>query len=245
MAALASRGLKGKILLMEKFSEAKADALQLLGAEVIRVPNHLNDQVRARELAELEGAYHFGQFYNILNPQIHETTTAEEIWAQCGGKIDAVVAGCGTGGTLMGLSRSLKKKNPKLKVVGVSPVGAKLLPQDDVGCWEIEGIGTPYSPPLCDLDLVDEWVRVNDKESFQTAHRMMVENSILCGSSAGANMAGALRSRIVTGLSREDRCVVILPDSSKNYPNTLSNYEWMKQKGYLYTPSRKGNDRQS
>lgn len=234
MAALASRGLKGKILLMEKFSGAKANMLRLLGAEVVRVPNHKNDQDAARELAEREGAFHFGQFHNILNPKIHEATTAEEIWAQCDGRIDVVVAGCGTGGTLMGLSRNLKRKHPMLKVVGVSPAGAKLFSSDEVGCWEIEGIGTPYSPPLCDTDLVDEWVRVSDKEAFQTAHRLMVEHSVFCGSSAGANMAGALRSTTVSKLTRNHRCVVILPDSSRNYPDTLSDYEWMRRKGYLY-----------
>lgn len=237
MAALASRGLKGKILLMEKFSDAKANTLRLLGAEVVRVPNHENDQDAARALAKSEGAFHFGQFHNMFNPMIHETTTAEEIWAQCGGQIDVVVAGCGTGGTLMGLSRNLKKKNPELKVVGISPAGAKLLPHDEVGCWEIEGIGTPYCPPLCDVDLVDEWVRVTDKEAFQTAHRLMVDHSMFCGSSAGANMAGALRSTTVSNLTQGNRCVVILPDSSRNYPNTLSDYEWMKGKGYLYAPS--------
>ncbi len=234
MAALASRGLKGKILLMEKFSDAKANTLKLLGAEVIRVPNGENDQVAARAMAEREGAYHFGQFHNLLNPWIHETTTANELWEQCGGHIDVLVAGCGTGGTLMGLSRNLKKRNSGLKVVGVSPAGAKLLPEDEIGCWEIEGIGTPYAPPLCDVDLVDEWVRVQDKEAFQTAHRLMVKNSIFCGSSAGANMAGALRSEIVSGLTAAQRCVVILPDSSRNYPNTLSDYGWMQRKGYLY-----------
>lgn len=236
MAALASRGLKGKILLMEKFSDAKANALKLLGAEVIRVPNYENDQDVAKAMAEAEGAFHFGQFHNGLNPKIHETGTAEEIWQQCHGHVDVIVAGCGTGGTLMGLAKNLKNKNPNLKMVGVLPKGAKLLPDDEIGSWEIEGIGTPYSPPLCEVELIDEWIRVTDIEAFQMAHRMMVEFSVFCGSSAGANMAGALRSSIVADLDNDGRCLVILPDSSKNYPNTLSDYQWMREKGFLYQP---------
>jgi cysteine synthase/SAM-dependent methyltransferase len=239
MAAVSSRGLKGKVLLAEKFSEAKANTLKLLGAQVVRVPNHINDQLEARAMAEREGAFHFGQFYNALNPEIHARTTAEEIWAQCQGRIDAVVAGCGTGGTLMGLTRRLKERNPNLKVVGVSPKGAKLLPDDDIGCWEIEGIGTPYSPPLCEIDAVDEWVRITDEEAFQTAHRLMVDHSIFCGSSGGGNMAGALRSHIVSALPKDARCAVILPDSAKNYPSTILNYEWMEKKGYLFSATRK------
>lgn len=234
MAAVSSRGLKGKVLLAEKFSDAKANTLKLLGAEVVRVPNHINDQLEARAMAEREGAYHFGQFYNALNPVIHERTTAAEVWAQCLGHIDVIVAGCGTGGTLMGLARGLKSRNPNIKVVGVSPKGARLHPDDDIGSWAIEGIGTPYSPPLCDFEIVDEWVRVTDEEAFRTAHRLMVDHSIFCGSSGGANMAGALRAQAVAQLPPEGRCVVILPDSARNYPTTILSYEWMQQKGYLH-----------
>ncbi|MTW23195.1 pyridoxal-phosphate dependent enzyme [Allochromatium palmeri] len=233
MAALASRGLKGKILLMEKFSELKANTMRLLGAEVIRVPDDQNDQLAAKRLAKEEGAFHFGQFYNPLNPEIHRRGTAEEIWRQCGGRVDAVVAGCGTGGTLMGLCRGLRERNPALKIIGVSPEGARLVADEPVGCWGIEGIGTPYAPPLCEVERVDEWIRVSDAAAFTTAHGLMCGHGMFCGSSSGAIVAGALQSRILQSLTLQQRCVVILPDSAKNYPDTLMNYDWMRQHGFL------------
>lgn len=160
------------------------------------------------------------QYSNIYNPLAHYDGTAEEILTATGGKVDMFVAGAGTGGTIAGTGKKLKEKVPGIKIVGVDPNGSILaLPEslnsEGIHGYKIEGIGYDFIPDVLEREYVDEWVKTDDKEAFIMARRLIREEGLLVGGSSGTALVGALRA--AKSLREDQVCVVLLPDSVRNY----------------------------
>ncbi|KAI8809653.1 tryptophan synthase beta subunit-like PLP-dependent enzyme [Cladochytrium replicatum] len=238
----AVKGYRTIITLPEKMSKEKVDVLKALGAEIIRTPteaawdspdSHIG--VAKRLNKEIPNSLIPDQYSNIYNPLAHYEGTAEEIIAQCGGKIDMFVAGAGTGGTIAGTAKKLKEKIPGIKVVGVDPNGSILahpdaLNKEGVHSYQVEGIGYDFVPQVLERQYVDEWVKTDDKEAFIMARRLIREEGLLVGGSSGTALVGALKA--ARSLKKGQRCVVILPDSVRNYMTKFLNDDWMKTHGF-------------
>jgi cystathionine beta-synthase len=230
------------IVLPEKMSKEKVDVLKALGAEIIRTPteaafdspdSHIG--VAARLQAELPNAHILDQYVNPGNPNAHIEGTAEEIWEQMDGKIDYLVAGAGTGGTISGTSKRLKELNPNLIVIGVDPHGSILaqpesLNDKEVG-YEIEGIGYDFIPDVCRREFVDKWMKSNDQDSYTMARRLIREEGLLCGGSCGTATWAAVE--VAKTLPADKRVCVILPDSVRNYMTKFLSDSWMEEKGFV------------
>jgi cysteine synthase len=229
----AARGYRLACVMPAKMSLDKRAALSALGAEVIVTPNaplSSPDNFRnvARRLAEERGWFATDQFANPANPLVHEKTTGPEILAQCNGHIGAFVCGIGTGGTITGVGRFLRRHCPTAKIVLADPVGSRLAhsvdpthPDEDAP-YLVEGIGGSAVPAICDLSVVDEAERVSDAESFATTGRLLREEGLLVGGSSGTAVAAALR---VGARGCDGPVVVILADSWDRY----FSQPWMRQ----------------
>ncbi|VTJ85566.1 Hypothetical predicted protein [Marmota monax] len=176
------------------------------------------------------------QYRNASNPLAHYDATAEEILQQCDGKLDMLVATVGTGGTITGIARKLKEKCPGCRIIGVDPEGSILaepeeLNQTDQTFYEVEGIGYDFIPTVLDRAVVDKWFKSNDEESFAFARMLIAQEGLLCGGSSGSAMAVAVKA--AQDLQEGQRCVVILPDSVRNYMSKFLSDKWMLQKGFL------------
>ncbi|OLN83395.1 Cystathionine beta-synthase 1 [Colletotrichum chlorophyti] len=236
----AIKGYKTIITLPEKMSAEKVSVLRALGATIIRTPtqaawdspeSHIG--VARRLEKEIPNAHILDQYGNLDNPLAHEFGTAEEIWTQTGGKITAVVAGAGTGGTITGLARGLKKHNKEIKVVAADPHGSILaLPESlnkehENEPYKVEGIGYDFIPDVLDRKLVDKWYKTEDRESFQLARRLIAEEGLLVGGSSGSAMAAAVRAIKDLGLGKADTVVVVLPDSIRSYLSKFADDDWL------------------
>jgi len=174
----------------------------------------------AKELvAEIPEAYLLQQFDNPANPAVHERTTAEEIWRDCDGRIDGLVAGVGTGGTVTGCARLLKQHNPQLKVIAVEPAASAVLSGGSPGAHRIQGIGAGFVPAVFDRQLVDEIVPVEDDEAMEIGRRLAREEGLLCGVSSGAAVAAALRVGQRPEMDGR-RLVVVLASYGERYLST-------------------------
>ncbi|CAB4010831.1 cystathionine beta-synthase isoform X1 [Paramuricea clavata] len=225
--AAAVKGYRCIIVMPEKMSREKVDVLRALGAEIVRTPSlagydapesHIG--VAQRLNKEIADSLILDQYRNAGNPLAHYDSTAEEILDQCDGKLDMVVIGAGTGGTVTGIARKIKEKSPNCKIIGVDPYGSVLaepseLNETDVTLYQVEGIGYDFIPTVLDRSLVDKWVKTEDKESFLMARRLIREEGLLCGGSSGTAMVAAMKA--AKDLEEGQRCVVILPDSVRNY----------------------------
>ncbi|GIX11872.1 cysteine synthase A [Elioraea sp.] len=193
----AARGYRLVVTMPEGASEGRRRLLRLLGAEVVLTPAERGMAgaiaEAERRLAATPGAVMPRQFDNPANPEVHAATTAEEIWADTAGAVDAVVGGIGTGGTLSGIARALKPRRPGLRVVGVEPDESAVLSGDPPGQHGIQGIGAGFRPAVLDLDLIDAVVRVAEAEAIATARRVARTEGIPVGLSSGAAVAAALR----------------------------------------------------
>nr|ABU41040.1 cystathionine-beta-synthase [Lepeophtheirus salmonis] len=218
-------------------SNEKVDVLRALGAEIVRTPtsasfdapeSHIS--VAQRLNNQLPNSIILDQYRNPGNPLAHYDTTAEEILEQCGGKVDMIVAGAGTGGTISGIGRKIKEKNPDCIIVGVDPAGSILaepshLNETDVTYYEVEGTGYDFIPTVLDRSVVDRWVKSIDKNAFTMARRLIREEGLLCGGSSGASMAAAIEAAAELGPGK--KCVVLLPDSVRNYMTKFLSDQWL------------------
>uniref|UniRef100_A0A8B9JME3 Cystathionine beta-synthase n=1 Tax=Astyanax mexicanus TaxID=7994 RepID=A0A8B9JME3_ASTMX len=239
--AAAVKGYRCIIVMPEKMSLEKVDVLRALGAEIVRTPtsarfdspeSHVGVAWRLKN--EIPNSHILDQYRNPSNPLAHYDTTAEEILEQC--DVDMLVAGAGTGGTITGIARKLKEKCPNIKIIAVDPEGSILaepeeLNQTDKTQYEVEGIGYDFIPTVLDRTVVDSWYKINDEESFAMARMLIRDEGLLCGGSSGTAMAAAVKA--AKELKEGQRCVVILPDSIRNYMSKFLSDKWMFQKGFL------------
>uniref|UniRef100_A0A673YBX6 Cystathionine beta-synthase n=1 Tax=Salmo trutta TaxID=8032 RepID=A0A673YBX6_SALTR len=250
--ASAVKGYRCIIVMPEKMSMEKVDVLRALGAEIVRTPtaarfdspeSHVGVAWRLKN--EIPNSHILDQYRNASNPLAHYDTTAEEILEQCDGKVDMLVAGAGTGGTITGIARKLKERCPNIKIVGVDPEGSILAEPEELNMtdktqYEVEGIGYDFIPTVLDRSVIDKWYKSNDEESFAMSRMLIREEGLLCGGSSGTAMAAAVK--MSTELKEGQRCVVILPDSIRNYMREVERGKgmvddnWMCDKGFL-TPN--------
>jgi cysteine synthase A len=218
----AIRGYRLILTMPETMSEERRAVLAALGAELVLTPGEkaMPGAVRRAEaLAGELGAFMPNQFENPANPRSHERTTAEEIWRDTGGRVDILVAGIGTGGTITGVGRFLKRHRPGVRIVGVEPAASPVLSGGALGRHRIQGIGAGFVPPILDRSVLDEIVTVTEDEAEVMTRRLASEEGILAGISSGAAVAAALR----VVLRREavgKTVVVILPDTGERYLST-------------------------
>ncbi len=193
----AARGYKLQLVMPESMSVERRKILAHLGAELVLTPaaGGMPGAIsKANELlATTPGAVQPSQFENPANPAVHERTTAEEIWKDTGGKVDALVVGVGTGGTLTGCGTVLKKRNPGLKIVAVEPTGSPVLSGGPRGPHKIQGIGAGFVPAVLDTSFIDEILTVSNEDAFSTSRKLAKEEGIPGGISTGANLAAALQ----------------------------------------------------
>jgi cysteine synthase A len=219
----AIRGYRLVLTMPETMSVERRRILQGFGAEIVLTsgPAGMGGAVsRAEEIFKATpGAFMPRQFSNPANPAIHERTTAEEIWADTGGKVDAVVLGVGTGGTLTGVARGLKKRKSSVKVVAVEPAASPLLSGGKAGPHRIQGIGANFIPEVLDRALIDEVFKVGDEEAGVMARRLMKEEGVFTGISSGAAMHAAVRLAARPEYSGRT-IVAILPDTGERYLST-------------------------
>lgn len=215
-------GYRVVIVMPEDMSEERKKLIQALGAEVVLTPAEasLTGAVdKARELAKENGNAHIiGQFESRDNPEIHYLTTAPEIWSQMEGRVDAFVAGVGSGGTLGGVGRYLKEQNPDILIVAVEPRNSAALLGHEPGLHKIQGIGDGFIPPALDVSLIDDVVTVSDEDAILTTRQLAMNEGTLVGTSSGANVWAA--REIFRRLGMGKNVVTLLPDRIERYFST-------------------------
>ncbi|MFH1448352.1 MAG: cysteine synthase A [Candidatus Micrarchaeota archaeon] len=215
--AAAVKGYKLKLTMPESMSVERRRILLAFGAELELTPKEKGMKgaiEKAKELVKETNAFMPQQFSNPVNPEIHRRTTAEEVWRDTEGKVDVFVAGVGTGGTITGVGEVLKKRKPDVRIVAVEPSKSPVLSGGDPGPHKIQGIGAGFVPDVLEMKFIDEVVKVDDGDAFDTSRRLAKEEGILAGISAGANVWAALK--IASELEGK-RVVVIIPDTGERY----------------------------
>src|SRR5690606_435993 len=248
-------GYKCIFVMPDKMSQEKIASLRAYGARVVVCPTAVEPEdprsyysVAERLAQETPNAFYTRQYENQDNPGGHYASTGPELWEQAGGEIDVLVAGLGTGGTITGTGRYLKEKKPEIALVGVDPVGSLYYDFVKSGrvtkpfTYKVEGIGEDFFPKTIDLRILDEIVRVDDKECFLCARDLLRYEGLYVGGSAGAAVAGALKYARQTG--KKQNIVVILPDSAAKYLSKIYNDEWMREHGFLEEESGLGTTRE-
>jgi cystathionine beta-synthase len=234
----AVRGYRVICTVPDKVSAEKIRQLEAYGVEVIVTPTDLlpedDDSYYglARRLAgEIDGAFHPNQYFNPANPDAHEATTGPEIWEQTGGQIDVLVAGVGTGGTITGIARFLRARKPDVEIVGADPEGSiySAGPEGDIHQYLVEGVGEDFYPDTVELDLIDRFIMVNDRQSFAMTRRLARKEGLLVGGSCGMAAVAAVQ---VAQENTDRLVVVILPDSGRGYLSKVFNNDWMREKGF-------------
>ncbi len=241
----AVRGYRVIITMPEKMSREKQVVLEALGAEIIRTPteaasdspeSHIS--VAKRLQSELPNAHILDQYSNPNNPLVHERETGQEILDDLDGRVDMVVMGAGTGGSITGVARRIKQANPRCLMVGADPVGSILAGPSDAATYKVEGIGYDFIPDVLDRSLVDEWVKTTDQPSFLLARRLIREEGLLVGGSSGSTMFAALQA--APRLKEGQNCVVVLADGVRNYMTKFVDDKWMRDNGFFQSQTVKG-----
>nr|KAG5702523.1 hypothetical protein BaRGS_003683 [Batillaria attramentaria] len=243
--ACAVKGYRCIIVMSAKMSAEKEDTMRALGAEIVRTPAKCafdspeSPFMVARKLMEqIPNSHNLDQYRNASNPISHYDGTAEEILEACDNKLDMIVVGAGTGGTLTGVARKIKERLPDCKIIGVDPVGSIMaepreLNESDSSFFEVEGMGHDFVPTVLERKYVDRWYKSPDKETFLMARRLIRDEGLLCGGSCGAVLHSAIEAIRDFGLKKGKRCVIIFPDSVRNYMTKFLNDDWMKERNYL------------
>jgi len=219
----ASKGLKLTLTMPDSMSVERRTLMTHLGARLVLTPaaEGIKGSIAAAEkiTAEHPNSFMPDQFRNPANPDVHRRTTAEEIWRDSDGKIDILVAGVGTGGTITGISEVLKQRNPGFRTVAVEPANSPVLSGGSHSPHKIQGIGAGFVPDVLNRDIIDEIVTVTNEDAFATARKIAVEEGIFCGISSGAAAWAALQVAAKPE-SRGKRIVVVLPDTGERYLST-------------------------
>jgi len=238
--AIAARikGYRVIAVMPDKMSKEKIDLLRAYGAEVVVTPTDVAPEspqsyyrVADRLTQEIPGAFQPNQYANPANPETHYLTTGPELWRQSGGQITHLVVGVGTGGTITGMGRYLKERNPAVEVIGADPVGS-IYSNAEVHPYLVEGVGEDFWPQTYDPSVVDRYVTVSDRDSFLTTRRLAEAEGLLVGGSCGLAVHAALE---VAGEVNDPRAMiaVILPDGGRGYLSKIFNDAWMSQYGFL------------
>jgi cysteine synthase len=234
----AVKGYKVIITMPEKMSREKEVVLEALGAKIYRTPteakwddpdSHISLAKRLQK--EIPNAHILNQYTNHGNPDAHYQYTAQEILDDMGTDLAMVVMGVGTGGTITGVAKRLKKEIPHIQIIGVDPYGSILGGGTEVHPYLVEGIGYDFFPDVLDNKLVDEYVKVNDKDSFTIARRLIREEGLLVGGSSGTAVWAALQA--AKRLEKGQKCLVVLPDGIRNYMSKFVDDKWMRENGFL------------
>lgn len=235
--AAALKGYRLIAVMADKQSREKQDLLRAYGAEVVVCPTDVAPEDPrsyysvAADLASRPGHYRPDQYSNPANPQAQHDGAGPEIWRQTDGQVGVLVSGVGTGGTISGVGRYLKDRDPGVVVVGVDPEGSIYTApsEDQVRTYLTEGVGEDFWPGTFDRSIVDEWEMVTDAEAFAMTRRVVRQEGILAGGSGGMAIAGALRAAL---RYPERLVVVIVPDGGRNYLSKIFNDDWMRSHGF-------------
>lgn len=217
------KGYRVIIVMPENMSEERKKLVKRLGAELVLTPAELSIDGSVKEAERIleqlgEKGFMPQQFINPANPQIHYETTAPEIYHQLGGKVDIFVSGLGSGGTLQGIGRFLKEKNPSMKVIAVEPKNVSALLGDEPGLHQIQGIGDGFIPEVLDTKLIDEVVEVTDEDAINTTRQLAQVQGLLCGTSSGANVWAAMQMAEKYG--KDKVIVTVMADRMERYFST-------------------------
>src|ERR1700692_285597 len=238
------RGYKVVFTITDKQSREKIDLLKAFGAEVIVCPTAVEPEdprsyysVAQKLAREIPNSFYPNQYENPMNPEAHYRTTGPEIWKDSDGKITHFICGMGTGGTISGVGRYLKQKNPDVKIIGVDPIGSLYYEFAKTGkigkakTYVVEGIGEDIFPSTMNFKILDDVVQVNDQECFIWARRLVKQEGVFTGGSGGGCLSGALR--VAKTLPKGSFVVAFLPDTGMRYLSKVYSDEWMRERGYV------------